>query len=160
MHKMFSNERRSGFSVAEVITAMFVTLVLVSIAVRSFVSVSANMRSGSRHSQMIDKSRVVPLLPLRDIIVFPHMVVPLFVGRDKSIAALEAAMRNNKDILLAAQKNAKTNVPDTFNSPVTPIAPPPDAAPRAMHVFVPTHVTVPRDIDRRQESIAKTTGTI
>jgi ATP-dependent Lon protease len=56
-------------------------------------------------------SRTVPLLPLRDIIVFPHMVVPLFVGRDKSIAALEDAMRGDKDILLAAQKHAKTNDP-------------------------------------------------
>ncbi|MDJ0766048.1 MAG: endopeptidase La [Myxococcota bacterium] len=56
-------------------------------------------------------SRSVPLLPLRDIIVFPHMVVPLFVGRDKSIFALEEAMRSDKDILLAAQKQAKTNDP-------------------------------------------------
>src|SRR3954447_23643761 len=55
--------------------------------------------------------RSVPLLPLRDIIVFPHMVVPLFVGREKSIAALEEAMSHDKDILLAAQKKAKTNEP-------------------------------------------------
>src|ERR1700737_2707563 len=55
--------------------------------------------------------RTVPLLPLRDIIVFPHMVVPLFVGREKSIAALEEAMSKDKDILLAAQKKAKTNEP-------------------------------------------------
>ncbi len=53
----------------------------------------------------------VPLLPLRDIIVFPHMVVPLFVGREKSIAALEEAMATDKLILLAAQKKAKTNEP-------------------------------------------------
>src|SRR5438128_3178811 len=57
------------------------------------------------------KRKVVPLLPLRDIIVFPHMVVPLFVGREKSIAALEEAMSHEKDILLAAQKKAKTNEP-------------------------------------------------
>ncbi|MBI4196360.1 MAG: endopeptidase La, partial [Deltaproteobacteria bacterium] len=56
-------------------------------------------------------SCLVPLLPLRDIIVFPHMVVPLFVGREKSIAALEEAMNKEKDILLAAQVNAKTNDP-------------------------------------------------
>src|SRR5438270_5252291 len=56
-------------------------------------------------------TRTVPLLPLRDIIVFPHMVVPLFVGREKSIAALEEAMAHDKDILLAAQKKAKTNEP-------------------------------------------------
>src|SRR5258708_4409986 len=55
--------------------------------------------------------RVVPLLPRRDIIVFPHMVVPLFVGREKSISALEEAMAHDKDILLAAQKKAKTNEP-------------------------------------------------
>jgi ATP-dependent Lon protease len=53
----------------------------------------------------------VPLLPLRDIIVFPHMVVPLFVGRQRSIRALEEAMNNQKFILLAAQKDAKTNDP-------------------------------------------------
>jgi ATP-dependent Lon protease len=55
--------------------------------------------------------KVVPLLPLRDIIVFPHMVVPLFVGRQKSIRALEEAMNKQKFILLAAQKDAKTNDP-------------------------------------------------
>jgi ATP-dependent Lon protease len=54
----------------------------------------------------------VPLLPLRDIIVFPHMVVPLFVGRQKSIKALEEAMNKQKFILLAAQREAKTNDPD------------------------------------------------
>ncbi len=53
----------------------------------------------------------VPLLPLRDIIVFPHMVVPLFVGRQKSIRALEEAMNKQKQILLAAQREAKTNDP-------------------------------------------------
>ncbi len=57
------------------------------------------------------KPRSVPLLPLRDIIVFPHMVVPLFVGRQKSIAALEEAMAHDKTVLLCAQKKAKTNEP-------------------------------------------------
>src|SRR5579859_4381962 len=57
------------------------------------------------------KRRVVPLLPLRDIIVFPHMVSQLFVGRERSINALDAAMTRDKDIFLAAQKNAKTNEP-------------------------------------------------
>ncbi|MFT5430402.1 MAG: ATP-dependent Lon protease [Myxococcota bacterium] len=59
-----------------------------------------------------DNVRVVPLLPLRDIIVFPYMVVPLFVGRPKSIAALEAAMASDKEVLLAAQKKAKTDSPN------------------------------------------------
>lgn len=58
-----------------------------------------------------DNSFALPLLPLRDIIVFPHMVVPLFVGREKSINALEEAMNHDKQILLAAQKKAKTNEP-------------------------------------------------
>jgi ATP-dependent Lon protease len=53
----------------------------------------------------------VPLLPLRDIIVFPHMVVPLFVGRQKSIKALEEAVNSQRPILLAAQRDAKTNEP-------------------------------------------------
>jgi ATP-dependent Lon protease len=57
------------------------------------------------------RDKVLPLLPLRDIIVFPHMVVPLFVGREKSISALEEAMNGDKEILLAAQKLAKTNDP-------------------------------------------------
>ena len=52
-----------------------------------------------------------PLLPLRDVVVYPHMVIPLFVGRDKSIQALEAAMAGDKKILLVAQKNAATDEP-------------------------------------------------
>src|SRR5438309_12099729 len=56
-------------------------------------------------------ARNLPLLPLRDIIVFPHMVVTLFVGREKSIAALDQAMAKEKEIVLAAQKKAKTNEP-------------------------------------------------
>src|SRR5690606_1419258 len=55
--------------------------------------------------------RIVPALPLRDIIVFPHMVSQLFVGREKSIAALDEAMAQGKEIFLAAQKSAKTNDP-------------------------------------------------
>lgn len=55
----------------------------------------------------------IPLLPLRDILVFPSTVVPLFVGREKSIAALEEAMSEKKEIFLAAQTKAKTNDPDT-----------------------------------------------
>src|SRR5687768_4359940 len=66
---------------------------------------------GDRGDPAAKKGRTVPLLPLRDIIVFPHMVVPLFVGREKSINALEEAMGHEKDILLAAQKKAKTNEP-------------------------------------------------
>jgi ATP-dependent Lon protease len=53
----------------------------------------------------------VPLLPLRDVVVFPHMVIPLFVGREKSILALEAAMGADKKILLVAQRNAADDDP-------------------------------------------------
>ena len=54
----------------------------------------------------------VPVLPLRDVVVYPHMVIPLFVGREKSIQALDAAMQDNKQILLVAQKSADTDEPD------------------------------------------------
>lgn len=54
---------------------------------------------------------VLPLLPLRDVVVFPHMVIPLFVGREKSIKALEFAMESNKNILLVAQRIAAKDDP-------------------------------------------------
>src|SRR5450759_1058555 len=55
----------------------------------------------------------LPLLPLRDVVVFPHMVIPLFVGRPKSIKALETAMETGKSILLVAQKSAAKDEPDS-----------------------------------------------
>jgi len=60
-----------------------------------------------------DEIRAYPVLPLRDIVVFPHMIVPLFVGREKSIRALEEVMRNDTFILLATQKNASDDDPST-----------------------------------------------
>ena len=54
-----------------------------------------------------------PVLPLRDIVVFPHMIVPLFVGRDKSVRALEDVMKEDKQILLVTQKNAAQDDPST-----------------------------------------------
>ncbi|MBD9368685.1 endopeptidase La [Xanthomonas sp. XNM01] len=54
----------------------------------------------------------LPVLPLRDVVVFPHMVIPLFVGRDKSMRALEQAMEADKQILLVAQKSAETDDPE------------------------------------------------
>ena len=56
---------------------------------------------------------VLPVLPLRDIVVFPHMIVPLFVGREKSVRALENVMQDDKQILLVSQKNAADDNPDT-----------------------------------------------
>jgi len=57
------------------------------------------------------KTAIFPVLPLRDIVVFPHMIVPLFVGRDKSVKALEDVMQDDKQILLVAQKNAGQDDP-------------------------------------------------
>ena len=54
---------------------------------------------------------LVPVLPLRDVVVYPHMVIPLFVGRNKSIDAIEAAMNEDKQLLLVAQKEADTDEP-------------------------------------------------
>jgi len=59
-----------------------------------------------------DQLQVMPVLPLRDVVVYPYMVIPLFVGREKSILALESAMEDNKRILLAAQKNASQDEPE------------------------------------------------
>ena len=57
-------------------------------------------------------SSVFPLLPLRDVVVFPHMVIPLFVGRSKSIEALEAAMQGDKQVLLMTQRNPAVDDPE------------------------------------------------
>ncbi len=62
-------------------------------------------------SQLPPERTSLPLLPLRDVVVFPHMVIPLFVGRPKSIKALEAAMEGGKSIMLVAQKNAAKDEP-------------------------------------------------
>jgi ATP-dependent Lon protease len=59
------------------------------------------------------QNTLLPLLPLRDVVVFPHMVIPLFVGRSKSIKALEAAMESGKSIILVAQKSAAKDEPAT-----------------------------------------------
>ncbi len=68
--------------------------------------------------ELIDLKQVnelIPVLPLRDVVVYPHMVIPLFVGREKSIDAIEAAMNNDKQLLLVAQKEADNDDP-TFDN--------------------------------------------
>ena len=62
--------------------------------------------------QDLEVSTQIPVLPLRDVVVYPHMVIPLFVGRDKSIKALDATMQDNKQILLVAQKSADVDDPE------------------------------------------------
>src|ERR1700677_486074 len=74
------------------------------------------MTSAAKPKQLLvaGESRAYPVLPLRDIVVFPHMIVPLFVGREKSIKALEEVMRSDTFILLATQKNAADDEPATY----------------------------------------------
>src|SRR5690554_2919929 len=62
-------------------------------------------------NEQVVKNSDLPLLPLRDVVVYPHMVIPLFVGRQKSIEALESAMRADKQIVLVAQKNPSDDDP-------------------------------------------------
>ncbi len=59
------------------------------------------------------ETRAYPVLPLRNVVVFPHVIVPLFVGREKSIRALEEVMRSDTFMLLATQKNAADDDPAT-----------------------------------------------
>ncbi len=63
----------------------------------------------------IDFSQKYPLLPLRDVVVFPHMIVPLFVGREKSVNALDKAMKGDRLIVLATQQDAQVSVPERKN---------------------------------------------
>ena len=53
----------------------------------------------------------LPILPLRDVVVYPHMVIPLFVGREKSVSALDQAMASGKEVLLVAQRKADVDEP-------------------------------------------------
>ena len=65
----------------------------------------------SGHPPLPSTPIALPLLPLRDVVVFPHMVIPLFVGRPKSIKALELAMEADRRIMLVAQKAAAKDEP-------------------------------------------------
>ena len=69
------------------------------------------MSDVTSHGAEFDRDRVYPVLPLRDIVVFPGMIVPLFVGREKSVKALEEVMRDDKHILVVTQKNAQDDDP-------------------------------------------------
>ena len=69
------------------------------------------MSSNDQDESALIVSKVLPVLPLRDVVVYPHMVIPLFVGREKSIKALETAMEQDKKILLVAQQSASLDDP-------------------------------------------------
>ncbi len=70
------------------------------------------MEQKDKTSEVSDQLLVMPVLPLRDVVVYPHMVIPLFVGREKSIRALETSMAADKQILLVAQKSASQDEPE------------------------------------------------
>src|SRR5213592_3968767 len=67
--------------------------------------------SNERDTQPLEPPEQLPLLPVRDIVVFPYMVLPLFVGRDMSIKAIEAALAGNRIIMLAAQRSLEVENP-------------------------------------------------
>ena len=70
------------------------------------------MDQDDKTPQVVDgQTMAIPVLPLRDVVVYPHMVLPLFVGREKSIEALEDAMANDKQVLLVAQRHAADDNP-------------------------------------------------
>jgi ATP-dependent Lon protease len=69
------------------------------------------MSKADQQNDTVVRSKMLPVLPLRDVVVYPHMVIPLFVGREKSIKALEAAMEQDKQILLVAQQSASLDDP-------------------------------------------------
>ncbi len=69
------------------------------------------MEHDDEKTMMAETSNLIPVLPLRDVVVYPHMVIPLFVGREKSIRALDTAMAQDKRILLVAQKSADVDDP-------------------------------------------------
>jgi ATP-dependent Lon protease len=71
------------------------------------------MESKDQPTQTPEQQQRVPVLPLRDVVVYPHMVIPLFVGRERSISALDAAMGVDKQIMLVAQKSAEVDEPGT-----------------------------------------------
>ena len=70
------------------------------------------MTSDETSDDILDGEGRLPVLPLRDVVVYPHMVIPLFVGREKSISALDAAMESDKQILLVAQRSAEIDDPE------------------------------------------------
>jgi ATP-dependent Lon protease len=89
------------------------TLVALGNASAADLKVGKAMSDENKTREKGSGKELYPVLPLRDIVVFPYMIVPLFVGREKSINALEEVMRTDKHILLAAQKNAGDDDPAT-----------------------------------------------
>lgn len=75
-------------------------------------SVKGSFMETQKMTELHQTNLFIPVLPLRDVVVYPHMVIPLFVGRERSIEALEAAMKDDKQILLVAQKEAEVDEPE------------------------------------------------
>ena len=73
----------------------------------------ANTASNQPVQQHLSNINELPVLPLRDVVVYPHMVIPLFVGREKSVRALDMAMEGDKRILLVAQRSPDTDDPQS-----------------------------------------------
>lgn len=71
------------------------------------------MKQKETNFDSLPSHALMPVLPLRDVVVYPHMVIPLFVGREKSIHALDLAMQSNKRIVLIAQRSAEVDDPKT-----------------------------------------------
>src|SRR3954451_19620552 len=97
------------FSLSSAIAASFASPDTASSAPPMFLAFVAPVH-GSAH--IPGMTRFLPILPLRDIVVFPHRIVPLFVGREKSVAALEAAMAADKELFLVAQLDPGEDDPD------------------------------------------------
>ena len=74
--------------------------------------IEQSLSENESHASHLTQHGLMPLLPLRDVVVYPHLVIPLFVGRTKSVKALEIASDGNKQILLVAQKSANKDEPD------------------------------------------------
>lgn len=70
------------------------------------------MKQNAKPERLLSPA-LMPVLPLRDVVIYPHMVIPLFVGREKSIHALDMSMQSNKRIVLIAQRSAEVDDPET-----------------------------------------------
>jgi ATP-dependent Lon protease len=103
----------SRVTVGRLIRPRAATILFTTPALRAFVQIQIQeVDMPTETSQTLPVTVELPVLPLRDVVVYPHMVIPLFVGREKSMKALEAAMEGDRRILLLAQKQPETDDPN------------------------------------------------